>query len=450
MNLFDEVKKSHYEALGVAKTAEEGEIKRAYFSLVRKYQPDRFPEEFKEIRAAYETLMDREKRAEYDATGDLPASVIPLYREAQWLDRYGKHGKAAEFYQMILKSHPELDTVREQYGLSLSEDGKNGKAAEVWEYLCRKHPDNPYYARELGQSYCDRGWNRKALAETRRALALDRSSIDSWTLLITCTIAGLKNSHDTWDELKDICREALEAVKPVKTKEWEKIHLYVHALITTGIAEPDLVRDYLREIVRLVRESGRDGLDEGQEGLNEILLFIPAEGLGFLYPDLKELADLLPDTNDKKTQRRLEDIRLNFEIEGLTEKGFHEMFRDLFRIVNADIEEEHDAIELASIEYIILDNKTQYDPQLRRLKEEFPELYALHSSFFNEALRTRDPEKMLYQRGKMINKFKREAGLIDEESEPVPETIRRTQPKVGRNDPCPCGSGKKYKRCCGA
>ena len=29
------------------------------------------------------------------------------------------------------------------------------------------------------------------------------------------------------------------------------------------------------------------------------------------------------------------------------------------------------------------------------------------------------------------------------------ETIKRNQPKVGRNDPCPCGSGKKYKRCCG-
>jgi uncharacterized protein len=26
---------------------------------------------------------------------------------------------------------------------------------------------------------------------------------------------------------------------------------------------------------------------------------------------------------------------------------------------------------------------------------------------------------------------------------------RRNVPKVGRNDPCPCGSGKKYKRCCG-
>lgn len=28
-------------------------------------------------------------------------------------------------------------------------------------------------------------------------------------------------------------------------------------------------------------------------------------------------------------------------------------------------------------------------------------------------------------------------------------TVRRTTPKVGRNDPCPCGSGKKYKKCCG-
>ncbi|MCA9066876.1 MAG: SEC-C domain-containing protein, partial [Planctomycetaceae bacterium] len=27
--------------------------------------------------------------------------------------------------------------------------------------------------------------------------------------------------------------------------------------------------------------------------------------------------------------------------------------------------------------------------------------------------------------------------------------IVNDEPKVGRNDPCPCGSGKKYKKCCG-
>ena len=30
------------------------------------------------------------------------------------------------------------------------------------------------------------------------------------------------------------------------------------------------------------------------------------------------------------------------------------------------------------------------------------------------------------------------------------QTLKRDEPKVGRNDDCPCGSGKKYKKCCGA
>src|SRR5258708_5282025 len=34
--------------------------------------------------------------------------------------------------------------------------------------------------------------------------------------------------------------------------------------------------------------------------------------------------------------------------------------------------------------------------------------------------------------------------------EALPQTVRREEPKVGRNDPCPCGSGKKYKKCHGA
>ncbi|MDE0191902.1 MAG: SEC-C metal-binding domain-containing protein, partial [Gammaproteobacteria bacterium] len=29
------------------------------------------------------------------------------------------------------------------------------------------------------------------------------------------------------------------------------------------------------------------------------------------------------------------------------------------------------------------------------------------------------------------------------------ETFVRSERKIGRNEPCPCGSGKKYKRCCG-
>jgi SEC-C motif domain protein len=44
---------------------------------------------------------------------------------------------------------------------------------------------------------------------------------------------------------------------------------------------------------------------------------------------------------------------------------------------------------------------------------------------------------------------KRDGAWVYAEGEVIPETVVREGPKVGRNDPCPCGSGKKYKKCCG-
>ena len=38
---------------------------------------------------------------------------------------------------------------------------------------------------------------------------------------------------------------------------------------------------------------------------------------------------------------------------------------------------------------------------------------------------------------------------IGSESQEPMRPIKRDTPKVGRNAPCPCGSGKKYKKCCG-
>ncbi len=50
-----------------------------------------------------------------------------------------------------------------------------------------------------------------------------------------------------------------------------------------------------------------------------------------------------------------------------------------------------------------------------------------------------------------ISRFKKQAGrwyYVDGDA-PKAETYVKQQPKVGRNEPCPCGSGKKYKKCCG-
>jgi SEC-C motif domain protein len=44
---------------------------------------------------------------------------------------------------------------------------------------------------------------------------------------------------------------------------------------------------------------------------------------------------------------------------------------------------------------------------------------------------------------------KKDGAWLFADGEIIPETIVREGPKIGRNDPCPCGSGKKYKKCCG-
>lgn len=55
-----------YQTLEIERSASADEIKRAYFALVRANPPEREPERFKQIRAAYELLRDADKRAETD------------------------------------------------------------------------------------------------------------------------------------------------------------------------------------------------------------------------------------------------------------------------------------------------------------------------------------------------------------------------------------------------
>ncbi len=42
----------------------------------------------------------------------------------------------------------------------------------------------------------------------------------------------------------------------------------------------------------------------------------------------------------------------------------------------------------------------------------------------------------------------RHLGSDDDQEPSAPQPIRRDQPPVGRNDPCPCGTGRKFKKCC--
>jgi Flp pilus assembly protein TadD len=433
--------KGLYELLEVEKTADQTRIKRGYFNQVRKYPPERFPEEFKALRAAYETLSDEKKRAEYDRIGAMPPIVAAVFQEAQKANKLGLHAEASDLYRRILKRDPGLTKVREEYAWSLKAEGKSGKAAEAWESLCKQEPDNLEYAIQLARSYSERSWRKKAIAQYRRALEIDRTNADCWSEMIHCLVEG-----DEEGEARKVCREALEAAG----ENCGYIPLYIHAFLLLVKDDRDSAEGYLQKILALMRTAKTTDEMNLHDALWEMLHTIMDEQMMSLFPYIQEMTDMLSH-KDKKFLNFLEESKRVYTLESLTEKGFSDLLHDLFVTLLWESDSDEDRRQQLVMEWIILSEQSVYRPQLARLKKEFPDLYALHKDFFDEAMRTRNPEKMMNERDKKLNKLKaRNPELKDDDDEEKLEPLRRTAPKVGRNDPCPCGSGKKYKKCCGA
>jgi uncharacterized protein YchJ len=99
----------------------------------------------------------------------------------------------------------------------------------------------------------------------------------------------------------------------------------------------------------------------------------------------------------------------------------------------------------------------RYNPSLADVQADLVAASALMGVTFPEydvwKRMAEDREKQLERRMKELSAWREEpprpaAERRDDFFEPKLHPIEREQKKVGRNDPCPCGSGKKFKKCC--
>ena len=94
------------------------------------------------------------------------------------------------------------------------------------------------------------------------------------------------------------------------------------------------------------------------------------------------------------------------------------------------------------------------DSFIEQLKEAWSPLVKKNANIEEEVIKAR---KRIEEAGPFSAAFKK-LGLTDLELQDMlqsimdskPEQVIIETPKIGRNEPCPCGSGKKYKKCCGS
>jgi tetratricopeptide (TPR) repeat protein len=187
---------NYYQILGVAKTASEDEIKKAYFHLARKFHPDRFdrnvsPGErvviedvFDKITKAYRTLTSREQRQDYDvkmpAAGraesgrDLAKKADLKFRQAKTLFGQGRYEDTLGLLEEVLR----LNRTKGSYFLLLAMTESKipscrKKAEEHFFKAIELEPWNPENYVGLGILYKQEGLLTKATKQFQKALEYD-------------------------------------------------------------------------------------------------------------------------------------------------------------------------------------------------------------------------------------------------------------------------------------
>ena len=166
-------KENLYDTLELEKTEDEKDIKMAYVRMLRKYPPDKAPDEFKKIRAAYETLIDSISRAEYNALYNYENEIKVYSKKAKEAFNRGDYKTAIIEYKKILQIEPTLAFAKNGLGLALEYNQQYDEALSQFKELTELNPNNSSYFSNLGFVYKEKSCYEEAEKAWLRANQLD-------------------------------------------------------------------------------------------------------------------------------------------------------------------------------------------------------------------------------------------------------------------------------------
>ena len=256
-------------------------------------------------------------------------------------------------------------------------------------------------------------------------------------------------------EYDDVMNKQRETIYGLRRQLMEEPDQREYLLGDTGVAR-DLLADLTKQYLDPAVSPDEWDVENYSVQLRTIYDFDPeAEGIDF----------------DKSTSEEIEEAiweKLKAKYAEKEQQVGVEAMRTYERIIMLNIIDAQWKDHLLSIDHlkqgIGLVGYGQKDPLVEYKKQSFDLFQAMLDridqstirSLFNLQVVTEQPPERLQQRrpprrptSLTFTGPNQSAAAAGEEAGKV-KTVTRDQPKVGRNEPCPCGSGKKYKKCCGA
>ena len=346
----------------------------------------------------------------------------------------------------------------------------SGKAVKNAQLLVEKDPENKWFWRELAASYLARGYVKKAFPAFEKAYFLGIRDLD-FLLMFSDDCESIGNIEKDTEILLGIVREK----ENWREEELDFSHEVYYRLISMGIHYGNTCYDevfdsfcgFLKKHTKYVHQNFQDFSDLIYT-ITDYEYFTPEQAV-VMRKCLQQLEALTRDPRKKEEiSLFVKTIEMQFVMSNKKLPKSCGYLAEVLQLrMNAEREE---GKEKASwVRFVMCDallcaieERKEILEQEAYISREYPVFYEEAKSYFRqlseESLIDKYRTDLLRQMkrfgiddypGNYFNWYPEKKaqieGIVISNGE---ETYVRQNKKIGRNDPCPCGSGKKYKQCC--
>lgn len=312
----------YFKELNIQIDASDNEVKNAYFNMTKKYPPEKFPKEYRVIRDAYETLIDKSKRDAY-ILDTFDIEIRNILNEGIDLAKSEKYDLAVVNFEKVLQRYPDNSKVKKDLAVCLMRGRNYKKSSKILKELVIREPNNIEYYKLLINAYGDNYDLKNLESVLKKSLNLKNVEVDFYLKLFE-----IYNESELRDYTKaiNVLKDGLEN-KNINSKKYK---LYLKFLDLSD--RLDCKDDFNKGCEALSGIILKDNYEEVKSSILNLLDRILKE---FHFKNGVRLTStalvLIDEKKDMETLEKIMDLRRSFlELSRLYEdKSINEDFKKI-------------------------------------------------------------------------------------------------------------------------